>query len=333
MAKRKTIVILVVIAAAVLTLLITPFIGTTAISPRSIFGGYASESAQQIFWHIRVPRICFAFLCGMALAAGGVVFQSLFRNALATPFTLGVSSGAAFGVAVYYHLGLSISLAGISGNAIFALIGALLTVVCVYIISNYSAGLTVMGMLLAGIVINFFFSSLVLFMQYISDFTGVFRLTRWLMGGFDIIGFESVWSIIPFVAIGLFTIFYYAREFDLFTLGDDLAKSRGMDVATVKAVTFGATSLMIGGVVAFCGPIGFVGIIVPHICRLLIGNSHRMLIPCSIFFGGAFLAVCDTIARIIIAPYEIPVGVITSLLGGPFFLWLLVIQPKIRKKS
>ena len=179
-------------------------------------------------------------------------------------------------------------------------------------------------MLIAGVAINFFFSSLILFMQYLSDFANSFRIIRWLMGGFEIVGFRPVMTLVPFVVIGSALVFMLTHELNLLTLGEDIALSRGVDVKKIKMVIFFATSFMIGGIVSICGPIGFVGMMAPHICRLLIGAEHRLLTPASFFFGGAFLVLCDTLSRILIAPAEIPVGVITALLGGPFFLWLLL---------
>jgi len=179
-------------------------------------------------------------------------------------------------------------------------------------------------MLISGVAVNFLFSSVILFIQYISDFDNSFRMVRWLMGGFEIVGYDGVLSLTAFVVPGTLIVLMLLKELDLFMLGEEIAAGRGMDVGKVRALLFFATSLMVGGVVAACGPIGFVGMMVPHICRLFTGASHRYLAPATIMFGGAFLVFCDTIARTLIAPAEIPVGVITALLGGPFFLWLLV---------
>jgi len=237
---------------------------------------------------------------------------------------LGVSSGAAFGAAVYIKIGLIFSVLGISGQSLNAFIGAILAVLLVYGISQIKKGFTTATMLIAGVAINFFFSSLILFIQYLSDFANSFRIIRWLMGGFEIVGFRPVFTLLPFVVIGSTILFLLTHELNLFTLGEDIALSRGVDVKKIKALLFFATSLMIGGIVSVCGPIGFIGMMAPHICRLLIGAEHHFLTPASFVFGGAFLVFCDTLARILIAPAEIPVGVITALLGGPFFLWLLL---------
>jgi iron complex transport system permease protein len=182
-------------------------------------------------------------------------------------------------------------------------------------------------MLLAGVAVSFFFSSLILFLQYLSDFSQSFRILRWLMGGLEILGYDSVFSLFPVVLSGVLILAILRHELDLLTTGDDLATSRGVAVKKVRAVLFLVTSLMVGGVVAVCGPIGFVGMMAPHICRLLTGWNHRHLLPATFLFGGAFLTLCDTFARTLIAPVEIPVGIVTALLGGPFFIWLLLSSP------
>jgi len=199
-----------------------------------------------------------------------------------------------------------------------------LSIGLVYGISRMKKGFSTTAMLVAGVAINFFFSSLILFIQYLSDFSRSFQIIRWLMGGFEIVGFQPVLTLLPFVLVGSATIFMLTHELNLLMLGEDLAISRGGDVNKIKLILFFATSLMVGSVVAVCGPIGFVGMMAPHICRLLIGPEHKYLSRASWLFGGAFLVVCDLLSRMIIAPAEIPVGVITALLGGPFFIWLLI---------
>jgi iron complex transport system permease protein len=161
-------------------------------------------------------------------------------------------------------------------------------------------------------------------MQYMSDFTQSFRIVRWLMGGVETVGYSGILTLIPFLAVGAALIFASLRELDLLSLGDDIAAGRGVEVTRTRRRVFLAASLLVGGVVSICGPIAFVGMMAPHICRLLVGEGHTRLAPASFLFGGTFLVLCDTLARTVIAPAEIPVGVITALLGGPFFLWLLI---------
>lgn len=309
---------------SLLVVAVSPFIGMQNLGLSVLDGSRGDPLLTSIFWKIRVPRVCMAFIAGASLALGGMVFQAVFRNFLASPFTLGVSSGAAFGAALYFNLGISAQFFFLSGSSLFSICGAVLTIIPVYLVSESRREISSTEILLCGVVLSFFFSSLILFIQYLSDFTGILHITRWLMGGFDTVGFAAVLGMLVFVLPGLALAFLFGRELNLFTLGDELASSRGLDVRRAKTLLFVLTSIMIGGVVAFCGPISSVGIMAPHICRLLIGHDHRYLAPATFLLGGAFVVACDTVARTIIAPYEIPVGVITAILEGPFFLWLLL---------
>ena len=314
-----------IVVLCVLLLAACPFVGMTPI-PLSVIlhplePAPDTQSAYTIFWEIRLPRVALAFLAGAALSVGGLVFQGIFRNYLACPFTLGVSTGAAFGAALYYRLGLPFLFLGLSGASLSAFGGALGTVFFVYAIS---AGMGAASMLLAGVVMSFFFSSLIIFLQYISDYQGMFRIMRWLMGGFEAVGWANVAAVLPFVVLGLVLVRFSERGLDLLTLGDSLAASRGVEVQRLRKLLFVATSLMVGGVVSVCGPVGFVGIMVPHGCRLLFGSRMSGMSLLAALLGGTFLVLCDAVGRILIPPFEIPVGVITALLGGPFFLWILL---------
>jgi cobalamin transport system permease protein len=324
MMKNKKMILALFSLAALAVLFLTPFIGIETISFDSIFNSHSANIKSDIFWRIRIPRVLIAFISGSALAISGMAFQSMFRNSLATPFTLGVSSGAAFGAALYVKVGVVFSLLGIAGQTIFAFIGALISIVIVYVLSKIKRGFSVGTMLLAGVAINFFFSSFILFIQFMSDFTHSFRIIRWLMGGFEVVGYSDIYNILPFILIGSIIIILLATELNLLSLGEDIAISRGVSLAKVKTILFFATSLMVSGIISVVGPIGFVGMMVPHISRLIIGADHRYLVYLNIIFGGAFLVLCDTLSRVLIAPAEIPVGIITALLGGPFFIWLLI---------
>jgi len=320
-AREKTMItVMAVVTAAVL--IAAPFIGMERITPSAIA---AKEGmAAEIFWRIRVPRVIIGFIAGASLALSGMAFQAVFRNPLATPFTLGVSSGAAFGAALYMKAGIVFGLAWLPGQSVSAFIWAAVSIALVYGLTRVRRGFSTATMLIAGVAISFFFSSLILFMQYMSDFTQSFRIVRWLMGGVETIGYSSIWTLTPFVLFGAVIIFSRLRELDLLSLGDDIAAGRGVEVKSTRKWIFIAASLLVGGVVSICGPIAFVGMMAPHICRLIVGEGHTKLAPVSFLFGGAFLVLCDTLARTVIAPAEIPVGVITALLGGPFFLWLLL---------
>lgn len=311
---------------AVLSVAWAPFWGMESIHFDALWGKVDDSAAAYILWNLRIPRVLMAFMAGAGLAVSGMVFQAMFRNPLATPFTLGVSSGASLGAAVCIQFGLSFAVWGISGVAISAFIGAILSIILVYALTSTSRqGSSTATMLLAGVAVSFFFSSMILFLQYMSDFTRSFQMLRWVMGGMqNIVGFHDVLNVLAFVVSGCLIVWYLLMDLNLLTTGEDFAFSRGVNVKQVKVLLFFSVSLMVGAVVAVCGPIGFVGLMAPHICRLLIGSDHRRLFPATLLFGGTMLVVCDTIARMVLAPTELPVGILTALIGGPFFLWLLL---------
>ncbi len=309
---------------AVVTALGAPFVGMTAISPLDILQAGPDNAEAMVFWRIRVPRMVTAFLAGSGLAISGMAFQALFRNPLATPFTLGVSGGAAFGAALYMRLGLSFVFLGISGGTMSAFGGAFCVILLVYALTRSRGGFATPTLLLAGVALSFFLSSMILALQYSASLHDSFRLIRWLMGGLGMVGYGAALNLLPVVVTGAVLLFMLRNELNLLVIGEDLAMSRGLDVPRTKQLIFLAVSLMVGGIVAVCGPIGFVGMMAPHICRLLVGPDHRRLYPATLLFGGAFLTLCDVVARVAFAPAEIPVGVITALLGGPFFLYLLL---------
>ncbi|MFQ3548581.1 MAG: iron ABC transporter permease [Armatimonadota bacterium] len=321
---RKPWIIFFMGVFALLCLFITPIFGLKIINIREILTQTLSETDAYVFWSIRVPRVLTAFVAGASLAISGMSFQAMFRNPLATESTLGVASGASLGAAIYVRIGLGIAVLGLSGISVFAFAGAVLTILIVYGLSRIKQGFSTSTMLLAGVALSFFFSSIIIMIQSVVDIHNSFRLLRWLMGGLSMVGYNSIINILPFAVIGITIIMLLRNELNLLLAGDDLAISRGVDTNKVKGLLFFATSLTVGGIVAVCGPIGFVGMIVPHICRLIIGTDHKYLAPAVVLVGGGFLTICDTVARVIISPSEMPVGVITALLGGPFFIWLLI---------
>jgi iron complex transport system permease protein len=263
-----------------------------------------------------------AALVGGTLAAAGVVFQGLLRNPLATPYTLGVSAGASLGAMIAITFGAALPVGGV---ATASLIGALVAVAVVYALASaHQHGLSTTVLLLAGVTLNAFFSALILFVQYLSDFAETYRALRWLMGDLDVAGYTAILASLPLVVTALVAFAWLARPLNLLSLGAEAAGSRGLDVGRAQRIAFFSASLATGAAVAVGGPIGFVGIIVPHLVRLLVGADHRLVLPGSAFFGGAFLVGCDVFARTVLAPLELPVGIITALIGGPFFLWLLL---------
>lgn len=314
--------ITVMLAAAVL--LLTPWWGTESLS-WSVLGDYRAQTpAGVIFWQIRIPRTLAAFLAGSALAVAGMAFQAYFRNPLATPYTLGVSSGAAVGAALAIRLGIPALIPLMPTTAVCGFLGAMGCTLLLYSLTRLRGGFSTPVLLLTGVALSFLLSSLLLALQYTASLHDAYRLLRWMMGGVGMVGYDAVLILLPFVLIGMIALSLMSDALDLLSVGEQTAMTRGVDVNRLNRILFFIVSLMIGGVVSVCGPIGFVGIMVPHTCRLLFGYRHRVLFPVVALGGGILLTLCDAVARTVIAPAELPVGVVTALIGGPFFLFLVL---------
>ncbi len=311
-----------IIAASFAMIIVLPFIGQTVISFTDIWDK-ASDN-YFIFWDLRVPRVLFAALIGAILAAGGLVFQSIFRNDLATPYTLGIASGASLGTLIAIQFGITGVFVFIPYSVFTAFCGAFLSVVLIHGLTRAKKNMGLQTVLLAGVSVNFLFSALILFLQYLMNHADLMSAVRWMMGGIDIFGYTPILMLTPFLMLILVILYIYRRHLDILSLGDELAQGRGVDIIRTRQILFFTVSAVIAAVVSFAGPIGFVGLIIPHAMKMLIGRTHAKLIPYVMTAGGAFLALADTFARTIIAPAEIPVGVITSMLGVPFFLYLLM---------
>ncbi len=320
--NKKTFLLLMISAVVACA---APFVGAHAISPADIFGS-ADSAAAQILWELRIPRVMLGWLIGATLAVCGLIFQALFRNPLASPDMLGVSMGAAFGAVLYIRLGLVVSLFGlIHGISLAAFGGAFLAIMALYLAGSLRrGGLSLASLLLAGVALNFLFGSLNMIIQYSGGYTDTFRMMRWTMGGLQTVGFASSWASLPGLVIILLIGWLTGPQLDLFVCGEEMAASRGVSVKGLRKLLFLSVSFVVGISVALSGPIGFVGLMCPHICRRIAGSAHRELTVSCALFGGAFLVVCDTAARLLWAPAEVPVGIITSCLGSIFFLWLLI---------
>jgi iron complex transport system permease protein len=271
----------------------------------------------------RLPRILFGAIVGGALAMSGALFQSILRNSLADPFTLGVSAGGSLGAFVAIWLGFDLVVLGIPVVSVAAFIGALLTILLVFFIAQTRGAIPTFTLILAGVTLNFVFFAIMMFIHYAANFTQSSLMIRWTMGALDTADMRTVYGTAPFVIACLIGLMWIAKQLNPLSAGEEWAASRGVDVAHVKLLAYFVGSILTGAVTAFSGPIGFVGLIIPHAVRLIAGPDHRILIPASFFLGSAFLVLCDTAARTLVAPTEIPVGVITALLGGPFFIALL----------
>ena len=313
---------------ALVTCLLAPLVGSTQISFARVFDRsipFSDNVDAQIFFVARMPRVFAGALTGAALAAAGVVFQALLRNPLATPFTLGVSAGASLGAMLAIVFGATVTAGPFSAVPLASLVGAALAAAIVYRLATMQdRAMSTTVLLLAGVTLNSFFSALIVFVQYIADFAQVYRAMRWIMGDLDVGGFQPIVAALPMIAIAFVLFALLPSSLNLLSVGADAAASRGVDVGRAQRLAFVSASLATAAAVSLAGPIGFIGIVVPHLVRLMVGVDHRIVLPASALFGAAFLVVCDLAARTLLAPLEIPVGVVTAMLGGPFFLWLLV---------
>lgn len=317
---RLTLLLLVLFACA--ALLGAPLAGSHDISLADVLHG--EPTAASIFWQLRLPRVLLALLAGAGLAVSGLGFQTLFRNELAEPYTLGVASGAALGAVLALRLEESAAFIGLPVVALASFAGSLGATALVVGLALRRRDSATSTLLLAGIAVSLSCSAIILFLQYLSDSTQTFRMVRWMMGGLSVVGYGEVLWVLPWVLGGAALMLVLRWDLNLLLLGEELAASRGVDLGRLRLKVLLATSLMIGALVAVAGPIGFVGLMVPHILRRWVGHDHLYLAPACVLGGGAFLVLCDLAARTIMAPAELPVGVLTALLGGPFFLWLLI---------
>lgn len=277
---------------------------------------------QTIIMTIRFPRVILTALVGAGLALAGASFQGLFRNPMADPYIIGVSSGASLGAVISILIQPMLAISLKYGLPLFAFVFAILTILLVYQLGRVGDRVPVMTLLLAGIAVQTLLSALVSLGVFFSG-NQLHQVVFWLMGGFSGRGWDYVLLFIPYALVGAIIILIYARELNALLLGEEPAQHLGIEVESVKTRLLVAAALLTGACVSVSGQIGFVGLVVPHIVRLLFGSDHRTLLPSAALFGAAFLLIADTLARVIMAPAEIPVGIVTALVGGPFFIYLL----------
>lgn len=302
-----------------------PLVGSQPVSLADVLRG--EPTAGAIFWQLRLPRVLLALLAGAGLAVSGLAFQTLFRNELAEPYTLGIATGAALGAVLSLRVEEMGVLLGMPLVSLASFVGAIGATALVVGLAWRRQGSTA-TLLLAGIAVSLSCSALILFLQYLSDSTQTFRMVRWMMGGLSVVGYGEVLWTAPWVLGGAAVLLALRWDLNLLLTGEELAASRGLDLVRLRLRVLGVSALMIGALVAVAGPIGFVGLMVPHMLRRWVGHDHLFLAPACLLGGGAFLAICDVAARTVMSPAELPVGVLTALLGGPFFLWLLVLGRK-----
>lgn len=280
---------------------------------------------EVIVWQVRIPRILQAGLVGGGLAVVGATFQAIFRNSLADPHILGISSGASLGATLGILSGMTLNFLGLGVTSIFAFIGAILTVVIVYRIGHLGGKMAVTHLVLIGTAMSTFLSAMIsLLMTY--NRQQLERIYLWTLGSFNAANWYKVvfLAVITVIAISIITVF--SKDLNVLLTGDEVAASLGIDTIKVKKTLIITASLLVAASVSVSGPIGFVGLIVPHCMRLLVGSDHRKLMPFSLLGGAIFMIICDTLARTIAQPTEIPVGIITALFGAPYFIFLLYRQ-------
>jgi cobalamin transport system permease protein len=323
-------------AASVAVLVVCLQFGATSVEMKTVVGAILKMFRTDqidvaglgtpgvIMVQIRFPRVLMGFLVGGSLAGVGVTLQALLRNPLADPYVLGVSSGAAFGVSLAMLFGIGTAFALLPALPLFGFIGGLLSLVLIYRLAQSQGRLPVHSLLLAGVILNAILTALIMFITSIMEPNRSAGLMAWLMGSLTAPGFPALAVLVLYMVVVLVILMQKAQMLNVLTLGEETARSLGIETERVKRQLFALTALLTGAVVSVSGMIGFVGMVVPHAVRMLIGSDHRLLLPASALVGGMFLVVADTIARTLLAPGEIPVGIVTALAGGPFFLYLLL---------
>ena len=296
------------------------FCGSRPLDLRRAFAGLSPD--HEILIDLRIPRAILALWTGGALALAGVLFQAILRNALADPFTLGVSGGASVGAVIAICAGWT-AIGSISAVCAAAFTGSAAVLLFIVFISTQRGSMSTTGLLLAGITVQTLCHAVIVMLGHFATLLQSFTITRWLMGGLESPEYATLLWLSAVLAPLCALVFWYAREWNLLAIGETWAKTRGLSTGRLLVIGCVAGSVLTGSVTALSGPIGFVGLIVPHALRLWLGADHRILAPCSFLVGAAFLALCDVLSRTLLAPVEIPVGVITALIGGPCFIWML----------
>jgi len=323
--KKTFLVVFLLLILSISSIIICPWLGLKILNP---FDVLKHDDLFYVFTMIRIPRTLAAFFAGGGLAIAGMVYQAIFRNSLADPYTLGVSSGASLGAALCIVFGLGGAVAGMSFVSLGAFTGAIIAIAFIYALA-WSGEHNSHTLLLAGVIVATVCSGLIMFLHLIGGLHRSFQILRWIMGGVDGISFSILYFMLIPVILYIGMTWLFLPILDHFLTGDHVAHSRGIAVNKYRLYFIISTALAVGAIVSVCGPIGFVGVLAPHTCRMLItGIRHRTLALCSFLLGGSFLVITDTLARSVVPPAEIPVGIITALVGGPFFLLVLYRRKK-----
>ena len=327
----KKLILRIGVAVAVLVCVMTAcsLVGSERVSFGAVMDGIFADDADstinpdyEIYVRVRLPRILLGAIVGAALACAGVVFQALLRNPLADPYILGISSGAGLGAMISIVCG--VTFLGQSSVALFAFVGAIGTVWLVWMIGRVTGKSSMTGLLLAGVVVNAFFSAVIMFLTTIAKSSQVHSTLFWLMGNIREESFLSLWITGGLLTAGITALYFISPQLNVISFGEHDARSMGVNVGLIRTVAFAIAAFITAIAVSLSGLVGFVGLVVPHAIRLVFGPDHRQLLWLSAIAGGTFLVAADTLARVVVAPAQLPVGVVTALIGGPFFLVLLI---------
>jgi iron complex transport system permease protein len=316
-AKRKVLLCALAFGVAAIVL---PWVGPGPLSLSRVLQKRSPDAF--IFLQLRLTRTLLALFAGGALSLGGTLFQAVLRDSLATPYTLGVSTGASFGAVVIICLGWQ-TIWGIPATWVGALAGAFLVLVVVMSAAARNRHISTFGLLLTGIAVNSVCSSFILLFYSLAGVTRSFSISRWLIGSVDATSYSSLGIFVLVVSVTAYFVIAQASGWNLLSVDEQWAASRGVNVQSLVVKGYVSGSVLTAAAIALTGPIGFVGLIVPHIVRARITSDHRILMPCAFLLGGTLLALCDAVGRVVLAPAEIPAGVTLALLGGPYLVWLV----------
>ena len=326
------------VAILALAVLVSPGIGSPPVGVveawRTWFAGDTESLTYQIAFTLRMPRALKALVTGATLALCGAVFQTLFRNPLATPYTLGIASGGSLGALVVITIGWQATWLGLSSVSWGAFAGSGAVLTAVWLMARSSRRLGGNALLLAGVTIGFFCSALIMFVTHLANVYDTYRIVRWMMGSLEAVGAVEVGALLIVLIPAWLVLLVQARALNQYELGDEISATRGVRPALLQGVCLTVASLAVAAVVSICGPIGFVGLIVPHAVRLVVGGDHRVALPASALAGSTFLIVCDWMTTLLPAWYgrivsremsaaTLPIGVVTAMVGAPLFLWIL----------
>jgi iron complex transport system permease protein len=334
--SRWKLIVLLLVLALIITVIVSLNVGYAQIPFPDILGilgkqiglidpSLISPQNEAIIVQIRLPRILAGVLVGAALAAAGVLYQGVFRNPMADSYVLGVSAGAAVGASLSILSGIGFVFLGLRLVQVAAFLGSISAMFLVYNISRVGSRVPITTLLLCGIAVNFFLFAVVGLMEVIAG-DELHAIVFWLVGGFSNVLWRDIWAMLPFIIIGIVAAFFYVRDLNLLAMGEETAHHLGVNIERAKQVLLVLASLLTAAAVSICGLIGFVGLMIPHLTRVVIGPDHRILLPTSTIIGAIFLVICDDLARVVATPFastlELPVGIITMLFGAPFFIFL-----------